>query len=152
MREKWFGQIIDENLRHIQNLMEQPRKNKHIPLTLLDNKRKDYVSIISAPEEFVQKITVTSFIDGVNNMELQQALRLDRHRKMNEAIVHALEFEAAKRACEKLQNIHNMWGYQQALRLSRHKELNEALIHAEYKQVLNNCGACSVCGSDRAER
>ncbi|KAJ8911883.1 hypothetical protein NQ315_012297 [Exocentrus adspersus] len=49
-----------------------------------------------APEEFIKQLNVQSFIDGVKDPELQQALRLGRFKTLSEAVIYGLEFEAAK--------------------------------------------------------
>ncbi|KAJ8914881.1 hypothetical protein NQ315_014894 [Exocentrus adspersus] len=49
-----------------------------------------------APEEFIKQLNVQSFIDGVKDPELQQALRLERFKTLSEAVIYGLEFEAAK--------------------------------------------------------
>ncbi|KAJ8961507.1 hypothetical protein NQ318_014757 [Aromia moschata] len=50
----------------------------------------------TAPPEFLEQISIQHFIDGLRDSETQQALRLGRHRTLNDALSHALEFEAAK--------------------------------------------------------
>ncbi|KAJ8915714.1 hypothetical protein NQ315_000648 [Exocentrus adspersus] len=49
-----------------------------------------------APAEFIKQLNVQSFIDGVKDPELQQALRLGRFKTLSEAVIYGLEFEAAK--------------------------------------------------------
>nr|XP_023013314.1 uncharacterized protein LOC111503278 [Leptinotarsa decemlineata] len=46
-----------------------------------------------APDNFTHWISVHNFIDGVHDTELQQSMRMARHKTLN-----ALEFEAAKNA------------------------------------------------------
>ena len=43
-----------------------------------------------APEDFRIRFTVQTFIDGIGDCELQQVLRMARHRDSSEALVHAL--------------------------------------------------------------
>ena len=50
------------------------------------------------PEDFRIRFAVQTFIDGIGDCELQQVLRMARHRNSSEALVHAPEFEAAKSA------------------------------------------------------
>ncbi|KAJ8912995.1 hypothetical protein NQ315_002872 [Exocentrus adspersus] len=54
-----------------------------------------------APEEFIKQLNVQSFIDGVKDPELQQALRLGRFKTLSEAVIYGLEFEAAKNVSTK---------------------------------------------------
>ena len=49
-----------------------------------------------APKDFRIRFAVQTFIDGIGDCELHQVLRTARHRNSSEALVHALEFEAAK--------------------------------------------------------
>nr|XP_023016552.1 uncharacterized protein LOC111505893 [Leptinotarsa decemlineata] len=51
-----------------------------------------------APDTFTHWISVHSVIDGVRDTELHQSLRMIRHKTLNDAIIYALEFEAAKNA------------------------------------------------------
>ena len=50
------------------------------------------------PEDFQTSFAMQTFIDGIGDCELQQVLRMARHLNSSEALVHALEFEAAKSA------------------------------------------------------
>ncbi|KAJ8953333.1 hypothetical protein NQ318_012128 [Aromia moschata] len=50
----------------------------------------------TAPPEFLEQLSIQHFIDGLRYSETQQALRQGRHRTLNDALSHALEFEAAK--------------------------------------------------------
>ena len=47
-----------------------------------------------APENFGIRSGVQTFIDSIGDCELQQVLRMARHRNSSEALVHVLEFEA----------------------------------------------------------
>ena len=47
-----------------------------------------------APEDFRIRFAVQTFIDGIRDCELQQVLRMARHRNSSESLVDALEFEA----------------------------------------------------------
>lgn len=46
-----------------------------------------------APEQFAHHVRVSSFIDGVRDIQLQQALRLGRYAEMYEALAYALAYE-----------------------------------------------------------
>jgi hypothetical protein len=53
----------------------------------------------TVPRSFTTKLEPASFfVNGVRDGDLQLALRLARHKKCANALVHALEFEAAKNA------------------------------------------------------
>ena len=51
-----------------------------------------------APEDFRTSFAVQTFTAGVRDNELQQVLRMARHLNSADALVHALQFEAAKSA------------------------------------------------------
>ncbi|KAJ8948977.1 hypothetical protein NQ318_023001, partial [Aromia moschata] len=51
-----------------------------------------------APKEFLEQIGIQTFIDGLVDTEMQQALRLGRHTTICDALIAALEFKAAKEA------------------------------------------------------
>lgn len=51
---------------------------------------------IPNPEEFIHQIGVQTFIDYMKELELQQILRLSRHKKL-EVVIYALEYEVAKK-------------------------------------------------------
>lgn len=52
----------------------------------------------TAPDSFLEQLTVQTFVDGLRDGETQQSLRLARPRTADDALAHALEFEAAKQA------------------------------------------------------
>ena len=57
--------------------------------------RLAHLAYPDAPREFKQQLAVGAFIDGNRDEEIRRVLRLSRHRRSNEALVHALEVEAA---------------------------------------------------------
>ena len=57
--------------------------------------RLAHLAYPDAPREFQQQLAVGAFIDGIRDEEIRRVLRLSRHRRSNEALVHALEVEAA---------------------------------------------------------
>ncbi|XP_023310594.1 uncharacterized protein LOC111691664 [Anoplophora glabripennis] len=52
----------------------------------------------TAPAEFQEQLAISSFIDGLRDSEISQALRLARHKNISEALAQALEIEAARQA------------------------------------------------------
>ncbi|KAJ8935817.1 hypothetical protein NQ318_023371 [Aromia moschata] len=50
------------------------------------------------PKNSLEQIGIQTFIDGLVDTEMQQALRLGRHTTISDALVAALEFKAAKEA------------------------------------------------------
>ncbi|KAJ8935544.1 hypothetical protein NQ318_003625 [Aromia moschata] len=49
-------------------------------------------------KEFLEQIGIQTFIDGLLDTEMQQALRLGRHTTISDVLVAALQFKAAKEA------------------------------------------------------
>jgi Integrase zinc binding domain/Integrase core domain len=49
-------------------------------------------------EEVREEIAVQAFLRGIRDREIQQAVRLGRHKTTKDALAHALEVETAKRA------------------------------------------------------
>ncbi|KAJ8911631.1 hypothetical protein NQ315_015172 [Exocentrus adspersus] len=52
----------------------------------------------TAPAEVIEQLSVSSFIEGLRDPEIDQLVRLSRHKSISEALVHALEIEAVKEA------------------------------------------------------
>ncbi|KAH0818866.1 hypothetical protein GEV33_003925 [Tenebrio molitor] len=63
-----------------------------------DVERLVHLAYPNGPGQFHYEIGTSVFVDGVRDGKLQLALRLARHKKCANALVHALEFEAAKNA------------------------------------------------------
>lgn len=45
--------------------------------------------MIRDPQDYINQISVYSIFNGVQVLELQQALPLERHKELKEAIIHA---------------------------------------------------------------
>lgn len=56
------------------------------------------ISYPQAPENFLECLAVRTFIDGLQNRETKRLLWLKKPKTLNNAVTHALEFEAAKEA------------------------------------------------------
>ncbi|GJQ71606.1 hypothetical protein Trydic_g19331, partial [Trypoxylus dichotomus] len=52
-----------------------------------------------------EQLATQAFVHGIRDIEVQQAIRMGRHRKCSNALIHALEFEAAKQASKACPNI-----------------------------------------------
>ncbi|KAJ8955283.1 hypothetical protein NQ318_000311 [Aromia moschata] len=48
-----------------------------------------------APKKFIEQIGIETFLDGLLDTEMKQALRLGRHTTITDAQIAALEFKAA---------------------------------------------------------
>ncbi|KAJ8913587.1 hypothetical protein NQ315_013994 [Exocentrus adspersus] len=95
-----------------------------------------------APEEFIKQLNIQSFIDGVKDPELQQALRLGRFKTLSEAVIYGLEFEAAKNVSDEI-NTHQL--------LKGMMTLLEKLTNSDNKQAFRNsrqlkCFGCEKIG------
>lgn len=51
------------------------------------------------------KYLLAALLIKYKDLELQQALRLGRHKELNEAVIYALECEAAKEASQYIPNL-----------------------------------------------
>lgn len=52
------------------------------------------------------QLCVNSFNDGIKDIELQQTLRLKRHRTLKDALFYTLEYEAAKNASRQFREVY----------------------------------------------
>lgn len=56
------------------------------------------VAYSSTSSDFLKHLTTQTFIKGVRNLEIQQALRLVKHKSLKETLAYALEYDAIKQA------------------------------------------------------
>jgi hypothetical protein len=61
-----------------------------------DVERLVHLAYPNGPAQFHHEIGTSVFVNGVRDGDLQLALRLARHKKCANALVHALEFEAQR--------------------------------------------------------
>ena len=59
-----------------------------VSYTHLDVYKRQRLAYPEAPEDFRIRFAVQTFIDGIRDCELQQVLRMARHRNSSEALVH----------------------------------------------------------------
>ncbi|KAJ8944082.1 hypothetical protein NQ318_005992 [Aromia moschata] len=78
--------------------IRQQRSNESLQEYEADIERLIHLAYSQAPKEFLEQIGIHTFIDGLVDTEMQQALRLGRHTTISDALVAALEFKAAKEA------------------------------------------------------
>ncbi|KAJ8944180.1 hypothetical protein NQ318_016160 [Aromia moschata] len=76
----------------------QQRSNESLQEYEADIERLIHLAYPQAPKEFLEQIGIQTFIDGLVDTEMQQALRLGRHTTISDALIAALEFKAAKEA------------------------------------------------------
>lgn len=89
-----------------------------------------------APEEFLHQFTIQCFLDGLRDVEMQQALRLGRGRYqvLKDAIVAALEYEAVKNVSRHQRKVHQVRGVAEAEK-DEPNTLSQTLV-AEIKKCL----------------
>ncbi|KAJ8941376.1 hypothetical protein NQ318_003629 [Aromia moschata] len=78
--------------------IRQQRSNESLQEYEADIERLIHLAYPQAPKEFLEQIGIQTFIDGLLDTEMQQALRLGRHTTISDVLVAALEFKAAKEA------------------------------------------------------
>ncbi|KAJ8962392.1 hypothetical protein NQ318_018376 [Aromia moschata] len=76
----------------------QQRSNESLQEYEADIERLVHLAYPQAPKEFLEQIGIQTFIDGLLDTEMQQALRLGRHTTISNVLVAALEFKAAQEA------------------------------------------------------
>ncbi|KAJ8936232.1 hypothetical protein NQ318_010647 [Aromia moschata] len=76
----------------------QQRSNESLQEYEADIERLIHLAYPQAPKEFLEQIGIQTFIDGLVDTEMQQALRLGRHGHDQDALIAVLEFKAAKEA------------------------------------------------------
>ncbi|KAJ8952318.1 hypothetical protein NQ318_017212 [Aromia moschata] len=78
--------------------IRQQRSNESLQEYEADIERLVHLAYPQAPKEFLEQIGIQTFIDGLLDTEMQQALRLGRYTTISDALIAALEFKAAKEA------------------------------------------------------
>ena len=96
--ELWYGDKHLCEVYHEQLKARQQRSRETLQEFEASIDRFIRLAYPEAPDDFRIRFAVQTFIDGIGDCELQQVLRMARHRNSSEALVHALEFEAAKSA------------------------------------------------------
>ncbi|KAJ8944536.1 hypothetical protein NQ318_009699 [Aromia moschata] len=90
---KYLRQVYKSQLKS-----RQQRTNESLQEYEADIERLIHLAYPQAPKEFLEQIGIQTFIDGLLDTEMQQALRLGRHTTISDVLVAALEFKAAKEA------------------------------------------------------
>ncbi|KAJ8941380.1 hypothetical protein NQ318_003633 [Aromia moschata] len=89
---------LRQDCRRVRNKSRQQRSNESLQEYEADIERLIHLAYPQAPKEFLEQIGIQTFIDGLVDTEMQQALRLGRHATISDALIAALEFKAAKEA------------------------------------------------------
>ncbi|KAJ8954293.1 hypothetical protein NQ318_005876 [Aromia moschata] len=90
---KYLRQVYQSQIKS-----RQQRSNESLQEYEADIERLVHLAYPQAPKEFLEQIGIQTFIDGLVDTEMQQALRLGRHTTICDALIAALEFKAAKEA------------------------------------------------------
>ncbi|KAJ8952419.1 hypothetical protein NQ318_014511, partial [Aromia moschata] len=90
---KYLRQVYQSQIKS-----RQQRTNESLQEYEADIERLIHLAYLQAPKEFLEQIGIQTFIDGLLDTEMQQALRLGRHTTISDVLVAALEFKAAKEA------------------------------------------------------
>ncbi|KAJ8956467.1 hypothetical protein NQ318_010781 [Aromia moschata] len=90
---KYLRQVYQSQIKS-----KQQRSNESLQEYEADIERLVHLAYTQAPKEFLKQIGIQTFIDGLLDTEMQQALRLGRHTTISDVLVAALEFKAAKEA------------------------------------------------------
>ncbi|KAJ8939774.1 hypothetical protein NQ318_023349 [Aromia moschata] len=90
---KYLRQVYQSQIKS-----RQQRSNESLQEYEADVERLVHLAYPQAPKEFLEQIGIQTFIDGLVDTEMQQALRLGRHTTISDALIAALEFKAAKEA------------------------------------------------------
>ncbi|KAJ8948524.1 hypothetical protein NQ318_000064, partial [Aromia moschata] len=90
---KYLRQVYQSQIKS-----RQQRTNESLQEYEADIERLIHLAYPQAPKEFLEQIGIQTFIDGLVDTEMQQALRLGRHTTICDALIAALEIKAAKEA------------------------------------------------------
>ncbi|KAJ8940293.1 hypothetical protein NQ318_000115 [Aromia moschata] len=90
---KYLRQVYQSQIKS-----RQQRTNESLQEYEADIECLIHLAYPQAPKEFLEQIGIQTFIDGLLDTEMQQALRLGRHTTISDVLVAALEFKAAKEA------------------------------------------------------
>ncbi|KAJ8924575.1 hypothetical protein NQ315_000724 [Exocentrus adspersus] len=96
--EKRYG---DAHLQHVYQAQLRNRKRRFeetLQQYEADVSRMVNLAYPTAPAEVIEQLSVNSFVDGLRDPEINQLVRLARHKTISEALAQALEIEAAKKA------------------------------------------------------
>ncbi|UYV64923.1 hypothetical protein LAZ67_3002460, partial [Cordylochernes scorpioides] len=93
--EQHLGQVYQAQLR-----LRRQKVGESLQGFEADVKRLCHLAYPGAPIDFLDQLAAQTFIDGIRDVEVQRVLRLASFDKSREALVRALEVEAAYRVSE----------------------------------------------------
>ncbi|UYV61913.1 hypothetical protein LAZ67_1007048 [Cordylochernes scorpioides] len=93
--EQHLGQVYQAQLK-----LRRQKVGESLQGFEADVKRLCHLAYPGAPIDFLDQLAAQTFIDGIRDVEVQRVLRLASFDKSREALVRALEVEAAYRVSE----------------------------------------------------
>ncbi|KAJ8951465.1 hypothetical protein NQ318_000159 [Aromia moschata] len=129
----------------------QQRSNESLQEYEADIERLIHLAYPQAPKEFLEQIGIQTFIDGLVDTEMQQALRLGRHTTISDALVAALEFKAAKEASRSYKSRVRQIKFDECQSLQEtlekiKRELNEIKQSKSLQKETRRCYNCGRIG------
>lgn len=94
--EMRYGQANFEHVYHSQLRSRYQKSNESLQQFETDIARLVRLAYPGTPENVMERLAVQSFLDGLRDQEMRQALTLARPTTLVDALTRALEFEAAK--------------------------------------------------------
>ncbi|KAJ8962919.1 hypothetical protein NQ318_001330 [Aromia moschata] len=119
---KYLRQVYQSQIKS-----RQQRSNESLQEYEADIERLIHLAYPQAPKEFLEQIGIQTFIDGLVDTEMQQALRLGRHTTISDALIAALEFKAAKEASR---------SYKSLIKVAMQRETQDAQVREMSDQHL----------------
>ncbi|KAJ8935271.1 hypothetical protein NQ318_023157 [Aromia moschata] len=89
---KYLRQVYQSQIKS-----RQQRSNESLQKYEADIERLIHLAYPQAPKEFLEQIGIQTFIDGLVDTEMQQALRLGRHATISDALIAALQTHHKRR-------------------------------------------------------
>ncbi|XP_050516494.1 uncharacterized protein LOC126891361 [Diabrotica virgifera virgifera] len=133
--ETRYGQQHLKQVFQSQLKVRYQKHNESLQEFEADIKRLLHLAYPQAPRDFLEQIGIQAFIDGLHDIEMQQALRLQHHKTLDKALISAQEYEAAKNISRSLPQL-------KEIRFTENKQVtttdNEQLVLSQILSLLQN--------------
>ncbi|XP_050516698.1 uncharacterized protein LOC126891565 [Diabrotica virgifera virgifera] len=133
--ETRYGQQHLKQVFQSQLKVRYQKHNESLQEFEADIKRLLHLAYPQAPRDFLEQIGIQAFIDGLHDIEMQQALRLQHHKMLDKALISAQEYEAAKNISRSLPQL-------KEIRFTENKQVtttdNEQLVLSQILSLLQN--------------
>ncbi|XP_050507866.1 trichohyalin-like [Diabrotica virgifera virgifera] len=133
--ETRYGQQHLKQVFQSQLKVRYQKRNESLQEFEADIKRLLHLAYPQAPGDFLEQIGIQAFIDGLHDIEMQQALRLQYHKTLDKALISAQEYEAAKNISRSLPQL-------KEIRFTENKQVtttdNEQLVLSQILSLLQN--------------